>query len=188
MAGATVITTTRWPKDAALRYSHEHDFLHWKENLRIDELELSDTEAVEEYCRALCDRLPRLHVLINNAAQTITRPTEWKHKMSQLEVDTTLYLSRSAKEVLRLMDDTGSAAAYGTADVTTAASSTASQSSIAEEGGEEGVANSSIISVQTQLGSLRRSRASDGAWITLDESGQPLDLSGAECAFPLCVL
>ena len=54
-AGATVITTTRWPKDAALRYSHEHDFNTWRDRLRIDELELSDPEKVEEYCQGLLD-------------------------------------------------------------------------------------------------------------------------------------
>lgn len=54
-AGATVIATTRWPKDAALRYSHEHDFNVWRHRLRIDELELSDPCQVEQYCQRLLD-------------------------------------------------------------------------------------------------------------------------------------
>lgn len=49
-AGARVIATTRWPKDAALRYSQEHDFERWRHRLRIDALELSDPVHVEQYC------------------------------------------------------------------------------------------------------------------------------------------
>lgn len=52
-AGASVIATTRWPADAALRYSHEQDFHVWRGRLRIDELEMSDPIKVEEYCDRL---------------------------------------------------------------------------------------------------------------------------------------
>jgi hypothetical protein len=38
-----------------LRYSYEHDFNTWRHRLRIDELELSDPEKVEEYCQGLLD-------------------------------------------------------------------------------------------------------------------------------------
>ena len=47
----------------------------------MDELELSDIKNVERYCAYLRNLYPRIHILINNAAQTITRPTGWLNRM-----------------------------------------------------------------------------------------------------------
>ena len=47
------------------------DFSRWQSRLSVDELELSDIEGVERYCAYLIGRYPRLHVLINNAAQVV---------------------------------------------------------------------------------------------------------------------
>ena len=51
----------------------------------MDELELSDIEGVERYCTYLIGRYPRLHVLINNAAQTLTRPPGWRGRMDKVD-------------------------------------------------------------------------------------------------------
>ena len=53
----------------------------WASRLIVDELELSDIKNVERYCENLRSLYPRIHILINNAAQTITRPTGWLNRM-----------------------------------------------------------------------------------------------------------
>lgn len=74
-AGATVIATTRFPVDSALRYSKESDYSVWKDRLRIYGLDLRHTPSVEIFCRYIEHKYERLDILINNAAQTVRRPS-----------------------------------------------------------------------------------------------------------------
>jgi len=73
-AGARVIATTRFPVDAARRYSTEKDFEQWRHNLQIYGLDLRHTPSVELFCRYIENNYDRLDILINNAAQTVRRP------------------------------------------------------------------------------------------------------------------
>ncbi|MFH0728180.1 MAG: SDR family oxidoreductase [Pseudomonadota bacterium] len=73
-AGATVIATTRFPVDAAIRYSEETDFSEWGNRLRIYGLDLRHTPSVEIIARYIEQHYERLDILINNAAQTVRRP------------------------------------------------------------------------------------------------------------------
>jgi len=73
-SGARVIATTRFPVDAALRFSREADFGDWGDRLEIHGLDLRHIPSVELFTRHLCLTLPRLDILINNAAQTVRRP------------------------------------------------------------------------------------------------------------------
>ena len=73
-AGAHVIVTTRFPVDAAERYSKEPDYPAFRERLQIHGLDLRHTPSVELFARFLVERLPRLDYLINNACQTVRRP------------------------------------------------------------------------------------------------------------------
>eukprot|EP00039_Didymoeca_costata_P026457 m.15956 g.15956 ORF g.15956 m.15956 type:complete len:517 (+) comp5540_c0_seq1:417-1967(+) len=75
--GGNVIVTTRFPNDAAARYSLETDYPEWKHKLVIYGLDFRDVSAVERFGKFLAHSLPRLDILINNAAQTIRRPTEY---------------------------------------------------------------------------------------------------------------
>ncbi len=68
-AGARLIATTRFPADAALRYSREADFSEWRSRLEIYGLDLRHTPSVELFARHLSKRLDRLDILINNAAE-----------------------------------------------------------------------------------------------------------------------
>ena len=81
-AGATVIATTRFPVDSALRYSKEADFTDWGHRLKIHGLDLRHIPSVEIFCNYVEQQYERLDVLINNAAQTVRRPTGfYKHLM-----------------------------------------------------------------------------------------------------------
>lgn len=77
-AGAHVVATTRFPADAARRFSAEADFDEWADRLEVwGPLELADVRAVESFCEQMLRRFPRIHVLVNNAAQTLTRAAGW---------------------------------------------------------------------------------------------------------------
>ncbi|MEA3134588.1 MAG: hypothetical protein QOG17_2434 [Gammaproteobacteria bacterium] len=73
-AGAHVVVTTRFPVDAADRYSKEVDFPVFRERLQIHGLDLRHTPSVELFTRFLVERLPRLDYILNNACQTVRRP------------------------------------------------------------------------------------------------------------------
>ena len=73
-AGATVIATTRFPVDSALRYAKEEDFERWGHRLKIHGLDLRHITSVELFCIFIELHYDRLDVLINNAAQTVRRP------------------------------------------------------------------------------------------------------------------
>jgi NAD(P)-dependent dehydrogenase (short-subunit alcohol dehydrogenase family) len=73
-SGARVIVTTRFPVDAAVRFSKEEDFPHWKDRLHIHGLDLRHTPSVEIFCDYFISRYQTLDLLINNAAQTVRRP------------------------------------------------------------------------------------------------------------------
>ncbi len=73
-AGATVIATTRFPVDSALRYSREKDFEQWRGRLHIYGLDLRHTPSVDLFCDFVRQKYGRLDILINNAAQTVRRP------------------------------------------------------------------------------------------------------------------
>jgi NAD(P)-dependent dehydrogenase (short-subunit alcohol dehydrogenase family) len=83
-AGAHVIATTRFPVDAALRYSREEDFQKWGHRLDIYGLDLRHTPSVELFCNYIEQKYARLDLLINNAAQTVRRPPGfYAHLMAQ---------------------------------------------------------------------------------------------------------
>jgi NAD(P)-dependent dehydrogenase (short-subunit alcohol dehydrogenase family) len=73
-AGAHVIVTTRFPVDAADRYSKEPDFPAFRGRLQIHGIDLRHTPSVELFARFLVERLPRLDYILNNACQTVRRP------------------------------------------------------------------------------------------------------------------
>jgi NAD(P)-dependent dehydrogenase (short-subunit alcohol dehydrogenase family) len=73
-AGAHVIVTTRFPVDAAERYSKEPDYSTFGTRLQVYGLDLRHTPSVELFTRFLAERLPRLDYVLNNACQTVRRP------------------------------------------------------------------------------------------------------------------
>ncbi len=85
-AGATVIATTRFPVDSAIRFSKEPDYREWSNRLKIHGLDLRHIPSVELFCNFIEEKYDRLDVLINNAAQTVRRPSGfYQHLMSNEE-------------------------------------------------------------------------------------------------------
>jgi NAD(P)-dependent dehydrogenase (short-subunit alcohol dehydrogenase family) len=81
-AGASLIVTTRFPRDAAARYAREADFDAWGDRLEIFGLDLRHTPSVEAFCHHLLDTRDRLDFIVNNACQTVRRPADfYKHML-----------------------------------------------------------------------------------------------------------
>jgi NAD(P)-dependent dehydrogenase (short-subunit alcohol dehydrogenase family) len=73
-AGATVIVTTRFHADALSKFKSEPTYNTFKKRLRIYGLNLKDGQSVLKFCEWVHENYPRIHILINNAAQTVRRP------------------------------------------------------------------------------------------------------------------
>lgn len=84
-AGATVIATTRFPADSAIRFAKEKDFASWNDRLHIHGLDLRHTPSVELFCSYIEQTYDRLDILINNAAQTVRRPPGFYAHMMEME-------------------------------------------------------------------------------------------------------
>ncbi|KAL9642130.1 hypothetical protein ABK040_007135 [Willaertia magna] len=88
--GCTVIVTTRFPKDAAKRYTEESDFDQWKDRLNIYGLDLKHLPSVFAFTEFLKYKYQRLDIIINNAAQTLRRPPSYYRHVALEELQTKL--------------------------------------------------------------------------------------------------
>jgi NAD(P)-dependent dehydrogenase (short-subunit alcohol dehydrogenase family) len=85
-AGARVIVTTRFPRDAAQRFARELDFEAFADRLQIHGLDLRHCSSVELFARFLNQTLEGLDIVINNAAQTVRRPPGFYQHLLDLEL------------------------------------------------------------------------------------------------------
>ncbi len=100
-AGATVIATTRFPVDSALRFSKEPDYKVWKDRLKIHGLDLRHIPSVELFANFIEQRYDRLDILINNAAQTVRRPSGFYKHLMPNETIAFNELPASARDLLK---------------------------------------------------------------------------------------
>ena len=98
--GATVIATTRFPVDSALRFSKEADFNEWGDRLKIHGLDLRHIPSVEIFCNFIEQKYEKLDILINNAAQTVRRPSGFYHHLMANEELPIATLSKTAQSLL----------------------------------------------------------------------------------------
>jgi NAD(P)-dependent dehydrogenase (short-subunit alcohol dehydrogenase family) len=99
-AGARLIVTTRFPRDSAARYAREPDFGEWSDRLVIFGLDLRHTPSVEAFCKEVLATEQRLDFIINNACQTVRRPSDFYEHMRETE---TAALSSMPEPVRRLL-------------------------------------------------------------------------------------
>ena len=98
--GATVIATTRFPVDAALRFSKEADFAAWGHRLKIHGLDLRHIPSVEIFCNFIAQQYRSLDILINNAAQTVRRPAGFYHHLMADEERAIVSLPQVVQDLL----------------------------------------------------------------------------------------
>lgn len=85
--GCKVVATTRFPNSAAEAYKKEKDFDHWKRNLSIYGLDFRDVVGLEAFTRFLKMKFGEsgIDILINNACQTVRRPTGYYQPIIEKE-------------------------------------------------------------------------------------------------------
>jgi NAD(P)-dependent dehydrogenase (short-subunit alcohol dehydrogenase family) len=98
--GARLIVTTRFPRDAAMRYSREPDFAEWRSRLEIAGLDLRHTPSVEAFCHELPATTDRLDFIVNNACQTVRRPPAFYAHMMEAEIAALRELPEPARKLL----------------------------------------------------------------------------------------
>src|SRR4051812_38804668 len=99
-AGAHLIVTTRFPRDAAARYAQEVDFEEWGDRLEIFGLDLRHTPSVEGLCEHLRTTHTRLDFIVNNACQTVRRPADFYKHMLDAERASERTMPRELQSVL----------------------------------------------------------------------------------------
>lgn len=85
--GYTVITTSRFPVHAWARYQTEPDFDQFESRLHIFKLDFRRLDMVEQFIAFLNQNVPRLNLLINNAAQTFTYDEDYYRQHIEYERD-----------------------------------------------------------------------------------------------------
>ena len=100
-AGCSVIATTRFPNDSALRFGREPDFETWEARLQVHGLDLRHSPSVERFCELVVKTYDRLDFLINNAAQTVRRPPGFYKHLLEGEGVRRHALPEPVREVLR---------------------------------------------------------------------------------------
>ncbi len=99
-SGATVVATTRFPVDSALRFAKEEDFKDWGHRLKIHGLDLRHIPSVEIFCNFIEQQYDRLDILINNAAQTVRRPAGFYQHLMENEEKSITSLPQFAQDLL----------------------------------------------------------------------------------------
>jgi NAD(P)-dependent dehydrogenase (short-subunit alcohol dehydrogenase family) len=99
-AGARVIVSTRFPRDAAQRYAREPDFESFAERLQIYGLDLRHTPSVEAFAAHLLRSYERLDFVIHNACQTVRRPTGFYRHLIDAELHDTAQLPAAVRGLL----------------------------------------------------------------------------------------
>ena len=103
-AGASLIVTTRFPRDSAVRYAQEPDFDQWGHRLEIYGLDLRHTPSVEALCHHLDTTRGRLDFIVNNACQTVRRPPDFYRHMMEQETGSLATLPAEARRLLGGVD------------------------------------------------------------------------------------
>jgi NAD(P)-dependent dehydrogenase (short-subunit alcohol dehydrogenase family) len=99
-AGARVIVSTRFPRDAALRYSRETDFAAFRDRLQIYGLDLRHTPSVEAFARQMSRSEQRLDFVLHNACQTVRRPSGFYRHLMEGELAPLSALPAAARPLL----------------------------------------------------------------------------------------
>jgi NAD(P)-dependent dehydrogenase (short-subunit alcohol dehydrogenase family) len=139
-AGAHVVVTTRFPVDAAERYSREPDYASFADRLQVHGIDLRHTPSVELLARFLAERLPRLDYVLNNACQTVRRPPGFFRHLVDRESEALTALPSelrgplAAHDELRRTLDAAGPAALGHGPAESLPASTAAATRVHAEG------------------------------------------------------
>ncbi len=183
-AGASLIVTTRFPRDSAARYAAEPDFAEWGHRLEVFGLDLRHTPSVEAFCHHLLQTRDRLDFIINNACQTVRRPPDFYAHMMAGETAALHDLPESARRVLgayeglrgyRMLPE-GGAEDAGLALATTDARMAAQVAGVARAAAVAGLTHAAELSQVALLPEEREAQAHLFPEGRLDQDLQQVDL------------
>ena len=99
--GARVIGTTRFPADAIKRYLAEKDGEKLLQNLTLYAVDFRDIRTLRQFAQVVEESNEQIHVIINNAAQTIRRPPAfYQHLLEDEKKLQTLALQSPASDAI----------------------------------------------------------------------------------------
>ena len=84
--GCKVITTSRFPNDALIKFKEDPDYDIWKNNLIIYPIDFRIFQSTVKFVNYLKDNFTHIDFLINNAAQTVRRNTEYYEYLLPIEL------------------------------------------------------------------------------------------------------
>ena len=103
-AGATLVVTTRFPRDAAVRFATESDFDEWRDRVEVFGLDLRHTPSVEAFCAHMSAARTHVDYIVNNACQTVRRPPEFYRHMLELETSSLTSMPAHVRGILGACD------------------------------------------------------------------------------------
>ena len=83
--GCKVITTSRFPKHTLFTYKEDPDYEIWKNNLIIYPIDFRFIESTVNFVNFIKTKFSHIDILINNAAQTIRRTTDYYKDLLPIE-------------------------------------------------------------------------------------------------------
>ena len=83
--GCKVITTSRFPKHTLFIYKEDPDYEIWKNNLIIYPIDFRFIESTVNFVNFIKTKFSHIDILINNAAQTIRRTTDYYKDLLPIE-------------------------------------------------------------------------------------------------------
>ena len=84
--GCQVITTSRFPNDTLNKYKEDPDYDLWKNNLIIYPIDFRLFQSTVKFVNYIKDNFSHIDFLINNAAQTVRRNTEYYEYLLPIEI------------------------------------------------------------------------------------------------------
>ena len=84
--GCKVITTSRFPKDTLFKFKEDPDYTLWKKNLIIYPIDFRIIQSTMNFVKYIEKNFSHIDFLINNAAQTVRRTTEYYEYLMPIEV------------------------------------------------------------------------------------------------------
>ena len=84
--GCKVITTSRFPKDALFKFKEDPEYDLWKNNLIIYPIDFRIIQSTMNFVKYIQKNYSHVDFLINNAAQTVRRTTDYYEYLMPIEV------------------------------------------------------------------------------------------------------
>ncbi len=82
-----ILITSRFPKDALLKYQQDPEYEKWKNNLLIYPIDFRFFKSVVKFIKYLNDNFTHIDILINNAAQTLRKTTSYYKNLLPIEME-----------------------------------------------------------------------------------------------------